>query len=60
MDRQSVYIQKLSRDKGDWFDLLKCLKSDAERIIKFLMRQNPDCRFRIWTGGEEWREKKEK
>ena len=53
MERKSVYIQKQDKNKKTWFDLIKCLDSDAERLVKFFKEQDPGCKFRIWTGREE-------
>jgi len=53
MERKSVYIQKQDKDKKTWFDLVKCLDSDTERLVKFFEEQDPGCKFRIWTGREE-------
>jgi len=56
MERKSVYIQKQGRNNKNWFNLIKCLDSDAERLVKFFEEQNPDCRFRIWTGKKKRKE----
>ena len=53
MERKSVYIQKQNRDKKTWFNLIKCLNVDAEKLIQFLLKQDPNCKFRIWTGKEK-------
>jgi len=53
MKRKSIYIQKQDKDNKNWFNLIKCLSIDAERLIKFFEEQKPDCRFRIWTGREK-------
>ena len=53
MERKSVYIQKQGKNKKTWFDLVKCLDSDAERLVKFFEEQDSGCKFRIWTGREE-------
>jgi len=53
MEKRSVYIQKMGEGKNGWFNLIKCLDSEAERLVKFFEEQDPDCRFRIWTGKEK-------
>ncbi len=53
MERKSVYIQKMEEGKKGWLNLIKCLDLDAERLIKFFEEQEPDYRFRIWTGREK-------
>jgi len=53
MERKSVYIQKMEEGKKGWLNLIKCLDLDAERLVKFFEEQDPDCRFRIWTGEEK-------
>ena len=53
MEKRSVYIQKMGEGKNGWFNLIKCLDSDAERLVKFFEEQDPGCKFRIWTGREE-------
>jgi len=53
MERKSVYIQKQDKDKKTWFNLIKCLSIDAEKLIQFLSKQDPDSKFRIWTGKEK-------
>jgi len=53
MERKGVYIQKMEEGKKGWLNLIKCLDLDAERLVKFFEEQDPDCRFRIWTGEEK-------
>jgi len=53
MERKGVYIQKMGEGKNGWFNLIKCLDSEAERLVKFFEEQDPGCKFRIWTGREE-------
>ncbi len=53
MDRESTYIQKQSKDGKTWFNLIKCLSIDAEKLIKFFKEQDPDSKFRVWTGKEK-------
>ena len=53
MKRKSIYIQKQRKNKKNWFNLIKCLSIDAEKLIQFLSNQDPDCKFRIWIGEEK-------
>lgn len=59
MKRESVYIQKFSKEGRGWINLIKCLEPDVERITRFLIEQNPSCRFRVW-GGKEREQRKYK
>ena len=52
MDRESTYIQKQSKDGKTWFNIIKCLSVDAEKVMNLLMKQSPGCKFRVWTGRE--------
>jgi len=53
MERKSIYIQKQKKNKKNWFNLIKCLSIDAEKLIKFFKEQDPDSKFRVWTGKEK-------
>ena len=53
MERKSVYIQKQDKDKKTWFNLIKCLSIDAEKLMQFLSKQDLGCKFRIWIGEEK-------